>query len=153
VNNSFQDRLILLAGVGLLGAAFTVNTVLLESQLWAGILAVAGALLAARALYALRAELPRLFQQRRGEIALYAVGVIGVAIAVAYLSLRFPMRVDMTEAGLHSLSKPVVTMLQRLDKPVHITFFHDPMMRETVELYQLIAVSRTWSPSNSSTRC
>jgi len=29
--------------------------------------------------------------------------------------------------------------LQRLDKPVHITFFHDPMMRETVELYQLMA--------------
>ncbi|PWT70483.1 MAG: hypothetical protein C5B46_09420, partial [Proteobacteria bacterium] len=25
------------------------------------------------------------------------------------------------------------------DKPVHITFFHDPMMRETVELYRLMA--------------
>src|SRR5206468_10143963 len=31
------------------------------------------------------------------------------------------------------------TMLKRLDKPVHIVFFHDPMMRETVELYDLIA--------------
>jgi hypothetical protein len=30
-------------------------------------------------------------------------------------------------------------MLKRLDRPVHIVFFHDPMMRETVELYQLIA--------------
>src|SRR3989441_10424253 len=30
-------------------------------------------------------------------------------------------------------------MLKRLDKPVHIVFFHDPMMRETVELYELIA--------------
>src|SRR5438046_10426352 len=30
-------------------------------------------------------------------------------------------------------------MLNRLDKPVHIFFFHDPMMRETVELYDLIA--------------
>ncbi len=30
-------------------------------------------------------------------------------------------------------------MLKRLDRPVRIVFFHDPMMRETVELYQLIA--------------
>ena len=32
-------------------------------------------------------------------------------------------------------------MLKRLEKPVHITFFHDPMMRETVELYQLMAAN------------
>jgi ABC-type uncharacterized transport system involved in gliding motility auxiliary subunit len=138
VNNPFRARLILLAGIGLLGAAFVANAVLLEAQMWTGILAVAGAALAAHGLYALRGELSGLFQRRRGEIALYAAGVIGVLIAVAYLSVRFPMRVDMTEAGLHSLSKPMVTMLQRLDKPVHIVFFHDPMMRETVELYQLI---------------
>ena len=30
-------------------------------------------------------------------------------------------------------------MLKRLDKPVHVAFFHDPMMRETVELYELMA--------------
>ena len=30
-------------------------------------------------------------------------------------------------------------MLKRLEKPVHITFFHDPLMRETVELYELMA--------------
>jgi hypothetical protein len=30
-------------------------------------------------------------------------------------------------------------MLQRLEKPVHIVFFHDPLMRSTVELYELIA--------------
>jgi ABC-type uncharacterized transport system involved in gliding motility auxiliary subunit len=30
-------------------------------------------------------------------------------------------------------------MLKRLNRPVHIVFFHDPMMRETVELYELIA--------------
>jgi hypothetical protein len=32
-----------------------------------------------------------------------------------------------------------VAALQGLDKPVHITFFHDPLMRESVELYELIA--------------
>src|SRR6185436_3871259 len=35
--------------------------------------------------------------------------------------------------------EPTVQMLKRLDKPVHIVFFHDPMMRETVEIYQLVA--------------
>ena len=37
------------------------------------------------------------------------------------------------------MSAPTITMLQRLERPVHIVFFHDPMMRETVELYELIA--------------
>ena len=45
----------------------------------------------------------------------------------------------MTEEGKYSLSPQTVTMLKRLEKPVHITFFHDPMMRETVELYELMA--------------
>src|SRR5688572_19465555 len=30
-------------------------------------------------------------------------------------------------------------MLQKVDRPVHIVFFHDPLMRETVELYELVA--------------
>jgi ABC-type uncharacterized transport system involved in gliding motility auxiliary subunit len=51
----------------------------------------------------------------------------------------FPVRYDMSSAGLFSLSEQTVNMLKRLERPVHITFFHDPMMRETVELYQLIA--------------
>src|SRR6185295_847725 len=34
---------------------------------------------------------------------------------------------------------PTVTMLKRLDRPVRIVFFADPMMRESGELYQLIA--------------
>ena len=46
---------------------------------------------------------------------------------------------DMTEEGKYSLSEQTVTMLKRLEKPVHITFFHDPIMRETVELYELMA--------------
>src|SRR3989475_4610111 len=34
-------------------------------------------------------------------------------------------------------------MLKLLDKTVHIVFFHDPLMRETVELYELIARQNT----------
>ncbi len=82
-------------------------------------------------------------RRRRGEIALYTLGVVGVLMAVAYLSVRYPLRFDLTQAGLYSLSEPTVKMLKRLDKPVHIVFFHDPLMRETVELYELIAHQNT----------
>jgi ABC-type uncharacterized transport system involved in gliding motility auxiliary subunit len=88
---------------------------------------------------ALRTELGAMVRQRRGEIVLYTLGVIGVLIALAYISVRYPWRFDLTKAGLYSLSEQTVTMLKRLEKPVHIVFFHDPLMRETVELYELIA--------------
>jgi hypothetical protein len=80
-------------------------------------------------------------RQRRGEIALHTLGVIGILVALAYLSVRFPVRVDMTTTGLYSLSSQTKEMLKRLEKPVHVTFFHDPMMREAVELYQLFAAN------------
>jgi hypothetical protein len=58
---------------------------------------------------------------------------------LGYLSARFPAKFDMTEAGIYSLSDQTVNMLKNLETPVHITFFHDPMMRETVELYESMA--------------
>jgi len=70
---------------------------------------------------------------------LVVIAVIGVLVALAYLSTLFPVRVDMTTTGLYSLSDQTKQMLKRLEKPVHVTFFHDPMMRETVELYQQFA--------------
>jgi ABC-type uncharacterized transport system involved in gliding motility auxiliary subunit len=87
----------------------------------------------------LRVELGAMVRRRRGEIALSTLGVVGVLLALAYLSVRYPFRFDLTQEGVYSLSAPTVTMLKRLDKPVHIVFFYDPMMRETVELYQLVA--------------
>ena len=69
----------------------------------------------------------------------FALGIVGILIAIAYLSVRYPFRFDLSSTGAYSLSEPTVTMLKRLDRPVRIVFFHDPMMRETVELYQLIA--------------
>jgi ABC-type uncharacterized transport system involved in gliding motility auxiliary subunit len=77
--------------------------------------------------------------KRRTEIAWTTLGAIGVLIALAYLAARFPLRWDLTEAKLYSLSPQTVTMLARVEKPVHIVFFHDPLMRETVELYELVA--------------
>jgi ABC-type uncharacterized transport system involved in gliding motility auxiliary subunit len=139
VDRSFLSGLILLAGIALLATALAIQAILLETVVWTVVLGGAGALLSAWGAYSLRAELGAMMRRRRGEIALSTLGVIGVLIALAYLSVLYPVRFDLTKAKLYSLSSPTVTMLKRLDKPVHIVFFHDPMMRETVELYELIA--------------
>jgi bacteriorhodopsin len=62
------------------------------------ILSVAGLVLAVSGGYALRAELAGTFLHRRGEILLYTVGLVGIFVALAYLSMRFPMRFDLTTA-------------------------------------------------------
>src|SRR5437016_7385433 len=139
VTRSSRPGLILLSGVALLGMALAVHGILLETVVWTVVLVGAGVLLSAWGAFALRTELGEVVRRRRGEIALYTLGVVGVLIAMAYLSVLYPFRFDLTQARLYSLSSPTVTMLRRLDKPVHIVFFHDPMMRETVELYELIA--------------
>ncbi len=135
----YRSGLILLAGIALLALAGAVHAILLDGILWTTLIAASGLVLGAWGGYALRLHLGAMFRRRRGEILLHTVGVVAVMAAVAYISLQFPMRVDMTEEGKYSLSKQTVTMLKRLEKPVHITFFHDPMMRETVELYELMA--------------
>jgi len=139
MDRSFRSGLIFLAGVALLAAALAVQAILLETVVWTLVIGAAGALLLVVGAFRLRAEFAAMVRRRRGEIALYTLGVVGVLIALAYLSVRYPFRFDLTQAGLYSLSEPTITMLKRLDKPVHIVFFHDPLMRETVELYELIA--------------
>src|SRR5256886_814481 len=139
VTRPFRSGLILLSGVTLLALALAVHGILLETVVWTVVLVGAGVLLSAWGAFALRTELGEVMRRRRGEIALYTLGATGVLIAMAYLSVLYPFRFDLTQARLYSLSSPTVTMLKRLDKPVHIVFFHDPMMRETVELYELIA--------------
>src|SRR5947208_1339218 len=139
VTRSFRSGLILLSGVALLATALAVHVILLETVVWTVVLVGAGVLLSAWGAFALRTELGEVMRRRRGEIALYTLGATGVLIAMAYLSVLYPFRFDLTQARLYSLSPPTVTMLKRLDKPVRIVFFHDPMMRETVELYELMA--------------
>ncbi len=136
---AFRSGLILLAGVALAATAAALHAILLEAAVWTALLAAAGLALTGWGGYRLRGELGSMVRGRRGEIALHTLGVVGVLVALAYLSVRFPYRVDMTEARLYSLSEQTITMLERLENPVHIVFFHDPMMRETVELYELIA--------------
>jgi ABC-type uncharacterized transport system involved in gliding motility auxiliary subunit len=139
MDRSFRSVLILLAGVALLATAAALHAILLQTLGWTVALGLAGLALAGWGGFALRAEIAGLVRRRRGEIALYTLGLIGVLVALAWLSVRYPLRHDMTSAGLFSLSEQTVQMLRRLERPVHITFFNDPMMRETTELYQLMA--------------
>ena len=138
MDNFFRSGLILIAGIALLAAAGAIHAIFLEGTLWTTLLTIAGVALTGLGGYSLRAHFAAMIRQKRGEILLYTAGVVGVLSALAYLSVQFPVRLDMTEEGKYSLSAQTVTMLNRLEKPVHITFFHDPLMRETVELYELM---------------
>jgi ABC-type uncharacterized transport system involved in gliding motility auxiliary subunit len=139
MDRSFRAVLILLAGIALLASAAAIRAIMLETALWSVSLALAGAGLLAWGAFGLRTQFAAILRQRRGEIALRTVGVVGILIALAYLSARFPLRYDMTSTQQFSLSEQTTKMLTRLEKPVHITFFHDPMMRETVEIYEQMA--------------
>src|SRR5688500_3958034 len=96
----FQSGLILLAGITLLAVALTLQLVLLETILWTRLLAVVGGLLTAWGVFALSTEIGALVRQRRGELILFTLGLVGVYIALGYFSVRYPFRFDLTEAAL-----------------------------------------------------
>ena len=75
MDRSFLSGLILLAGIALLATAFAIQAILLETVVWTLVLAGAGALLSAWGAYSLRTELGAMMRRRRGEIALYTLGV------------------------------------------------------------------------------
>jgi gliding motility-associatede transport system auxiliary component len=134
-----RSGLVLIAGITLLVAAGASHAILAELGAVTTILAVVGLALTAWGGYAMRTELAGIFLHRRGEILLYTLGMIGVLIAIGWLSVRFPARYDLTATKIFSLSPATVQMLKRLEKPVHVVFFNDPMMRDTVEIYQQMA--------------
>ena len=138
MNTSFRAGLILLAGIAMLAAAAAIHSIVLQDRWLTSALTVVGVVLTLWGAFALRIEIGSLFKARKGEILLFTLGLVGVFVAIGYLSNRFPMRFDFSEQKEHSLSKQTVNMLQHLDKPVHVAFFHDPAMRETVELYELM---------------
>ncbi len=138
-DRSFRSGLMLVLGVAVLLSALVVYAVLLEAGPWIVTLGGAGAILILLGVLGLRSELAELTEKRRGELALFTAGALGILAAIAYASTRLDYRFDLTAAKLHSLSEQSITMLERLDKPVHIVYFHDARVRATVELYQLFA--------------
>lgn len=138
MKSSLRAGMVLLAGIALLAAATAIHSIVLQNRLLTTLLMLVGAVLSLWGAVALRHEFGSMFKARKGEIALFTFGMVGVLVAIGYLSTRFPMRFDLSEQKEHSLSKQTVNMLKHLDKPVHVVFFHDPAMRETVELYELM---------------
>jgi ABC-type uncharacterized transport system involved in gliding motility auxiliary subunit len=134
----FRSGLIFIAGIALLALAGAIYLILLEGRILTTLIAAAGLGLSLWGAYSLRGEFAALLRQRRGEILLTSAGVIGVLCALAYFSAQFSTRIDMTHEGRYSLSEQTVKVLASLDKPVQISFFHDPLMREQVELYELM---------------
>ncbi len=139
MEQSFRSIIVVLAGISCLVTAIALDAIILEAGIWTVLLAIAGVGLTAVGLYKLRVELAGLIRQRRGEIAVFTIGVIGVLVVVAYFSTRYTVRLDLSEGKQHSLSEQTATMLQHIENPVHIIFFHDSRMRETIERYKLVA--------------
>ena len=140
MKTSFGSGMVLLAGIVLLAAAAAIHSIVLQNRWFSTVLTIAGVALTLWGSFSLRRELGALFTARKGEIALFTFGMVGVLVAIGYLSTRFPLRFDLSEQKEHSLSKQTKNMLQHLDQPVHVVFFHDPAMRETVELYELMQI-------------
>ena len=139
MDRTFRSGLSLLIGIGFLFAALVVHSILLETVVWTLLLSLIGFGFFIVGAISLRQELGSIFQRRRAEIVLFTAGLVGIYVSIGYFSIAYPLRFDMTEAGLHSLSDQTVSMLQRLEQPVHIVFFHSHQMGETVERYELIA--------------
>ncbi|MBM3337642.1 MAG: hypothetical protein FJY60_08175, partial [Betaproteobacteria bacterium] len=137
--NSFRSGLILIAGLMLLAASLIASSLSVNSQWVANLLLLVGLLLSGFALFSLRDDIAQLFRENRRELLLTTVGLIGVLVAVAWMAALHPVRMDLTANREYSLSPQTVKMMQSIDKPVHITFFHDRGMREAVELYELFA--------------
>ena len=137
--NSFRSGLVLIAGLMLLAASLIASSLSVNSQLVSNLLLLTGLLLSGFALFSLRDDIGQLFRESRREMLLTTVGSIGILVAVAWLTALHPLRMDLTANREYSLSPQTVKMMQSIDKPVHITFFHDRGMRETVELYELFA--------------
>lgn len=138
MDRNFRHGLVLIAGVALLALAGVLQLLLLEPGVWGAAVALAGLAVAGWAGWQLRQDLRQLARGRRGEIALATLGIAGILVAAAWLAALLPARFDLTRGGRYSLSAQSIAMLKRIDKPLRITFFADPMMRETVDLYRLI---------------
>ena len=114
MNNSRRSGVFLFLGIALLAGALATHLIFLDPGVWTWLTLAAGLVLTVYGGYAIRTELAQLARHRRGEIALYTAGMIGILVAVGWLSTRFPLRYDMTAQGMYSLSDATVKMLDRL---------------------------------------
>jgi hypothetical protein len=138
MENSLRYGLFLIAGVLLLAASLFASALIVSSSFVSILLLIAGLGLCGFSLYQLRIDVMQLLRGQRGELMLMTIGLLFLFAAIAWVSSLYSARLDMTASREHSLAPQTIHMLKSISKPVHITFFHDRAMRETVELYQQI---------------
>jgi len=129
MDQSFRNLLILILGVSLLILSVIMDAILVDTEVVAYTLLIFGFASTGLGAYLLRADLILFFKRQKGEAIAWSVGMIGIVVAICYLSIKYPFRLDMTEGDLYSLSPDTLKMLETLEAPVHITFFYDPLMR------------------------
>ena len=139
MHKSLKSILLFLFGFGLVSAAIISYVILLEGHFVNWILLSLGLIVMFFGGTRLKGQIVGFFRAQRVDILISTVGTLGVIFALAYLSNHFSVRIDMTKEGTFSLSKQTIEMLRRLQKPVHITFFHDPLMRDTDDIYRLMS--------------
>ena len=130
--------------MALVFAAVAIRFTRPEWQQWYNGLALAG--LACTLLYILSQwrEVVRSFSGRQARLGSLAAGsvvvVLGILIAINYLSSRHNKRWDLTAAKQFSLSDQTKKVLQGLQKPVHIRVFDRSegfaRFRERLDEYQ-----------------
>ncbi len=138
MDKSFKAVIILLLGVAMVSFAVISHAIFLEDNYWELLILTIGVVLIILGFYQMRRQMVGFFRAQRGEVVLNTFGALGIIFALSYLSQNFTLRLDMTKERTHSLSQQTINMLHRLDKPIHIIFFHDAMMRETDDLYKLM---------------
>ena len=134
---AFHAGLVLLAGIAALASAAVTRLIANEFGPPSIALGGGGVVLTVAGVYLLRGRLRAAMTRRRGEIALFAIGACAVLVVLGGFASRVPLRLDLTSQRIHSLSSQTLDMLDRLPAPVDVTFFHDPALRSSVELYEL----------------
>ena len=137
----FTNFIFLLLGCSLVFLSLILKFILIESSLILIFIFLTGLVIITFALTQLKNELKILFKSNKIILLSSTTGSTIFLIFIFLLTTLFNYRIDMTSSGKHSISEQTLAMLEKLDNPVHITFFNDPIMRETTEIYDLIANS------------
>jgi ABC-type uncharacterized transport system involved in gliding motility auxiliary subunit len=139
MNKSFQAGLLFIVGIAACIFSLIADSLLVDAGWVSTGLWVIGLLICGFALFNLKTEITEYFRHDRGELVLSTAGLIGIFIAIAWLAALYPVRFDLTKNREHSLAPQTIKLIRAIDKPVHIVFFHDRGMRDTVELYAQMA--------------
>ena len=139
MNKSFQAGLLFIVGLAAMVFSLIADSLLVDAG-WVstGLLAI-GILITGYAVFNLRLEIREYLRHDRGELVLSTIGLIGIFMALAWLAALYPVRFDLTKNREHSLAPQTIKLIRAIDKPVHIVFFHDRGMRDTMELYAQMA--------------